>query len=218
MNIDFSKISEYIPFLLNGIWTTLGLALIASIGGLVLGLLYALIMRKQNILSKIVKQIVDVFRGTPVLFQLSFLHLALPQLFPILTFDPWVSASIVFILNSGAYMSEIIRNGIDQISKGQIEAAYCLGLSQKDITKDIVIPQAVSNILPSLINEYITLIKETSVVSFIGLSDLMRRSTIIQGTTYRYFESLIIVGLLYYVINKLISLLGSKLERRLNYD
>lgn len=218
MNIDFTKIAEYIPYLLNGIWTTLGLALIASIGGLLLGLIYALIMKQDNFASKIIKQIVDIFRGTPVLFQLSFLHLALPQVIPALTFTPWVSASIIFILNSAAYMSEIIRNGIEQISKGQIEAAHSLGLSSQDITKDIIIPQAFANILPALINEYITLIKETSIVSFIGLTDLMRRSTIIQGTTFRYFESLIIVGVLYYFINKIISLLGTKLERRFSYD
>jgi polar amino acid transport system permease protein len=218
MDINFNKISEYIPYLLNGVWTTLGLALIASLGGILLAFIYALIMRRQTVFSKIIKQIIDVFRGTPVAFQLTFLHLALPQLFPILTFSPWVSASIVFILNSAAYMAEIIRAGIDQISKGQIEAAHCLGLSQSDITKDIIIPQAISNILPAMINEFITLIKETSIVSFIGLTDLMRRSTIVQGTTFRYFESLIIVGVTYYLLTKTISLAGSNLERKFKYD
>lgn len=215
MNIDFSKIAEYIPFLLNGIWVTLGLALFASVFGLMLGFVYALLMKKNN---RLIKQIVDFFRGTPVTFQLTFVHFALPQLIPFLTFTPWVSGALVFTLNSAAYMSEIIRAGIDQISKGQIEAAHCLGLSQKDITRDIIIPQAVSNILPALVNEFITLIKETSVVSFIGLSDIMRRSTIIQGTTFRYFESLIIVGIIYYLLTKTVSIFGSYLERRLNYD
>lgn len=218
MDINFSKISDYIPYLLNGIWTTLGLALIASIGGILLALLYANSMRKDNRSSKFIKQIIDIFRGTPVAFQLTFVHYALPQLIPSLTFSPWISASLVFILNSGAYMAEILRAGIDQISKGQIEAAYTLGLKQKDINKDIILPQAFRNILPAMINEFITLIKETSIVSFIGLTDLMRRSTIIQGSTYRYFESLIIVGIIYYILTKCISIFGTKLESRVSYD
>ena len=218
MNINFNKIAEYIPYLINGVWTTLGLALIASVGGLLLGFVYALLMRNKNITSKVIKQIIDFFRGTPVAFQLTFLHFALPQIFPVLTFSPWVSASIVFILNSAAYMAEIIRAGIDQIPKGQIEAAHCLGLTQQDITRDIILPIAISNILPAIVNELITLIKETSIVSFIGLTDLMRRSTIVQGTTFRYFESLLIVGVIYYVLTKSLSIMGSHLERRLNYD
>lgn len=218
MNINFNKIAEYIPYLINGVWTTLGLALIASVGGLLLGFVYALLMRNKNITSKVFKQIIDFFRGTPVAFQLTFLHFALPQIFPVLTFSPWVSASIVFILNSAAYMAEIIRAGIDQIPKGQIEAAHCLGLTQQDITRDIILPIAISNILPAIVNELITLIKETSIVSFIGLTDLMRRSTIVQGTTFRYFESLLIVGVIYYVLTKSLSIMGSHLERRLNYD
>ena len=218
MNINFNKIAEYIPYLINGVWTTLGLALIASVGGLLLGFVYALLMRNKNSTSKVIKQIIDFFRGTPVAFQLTFLHFALPQIFPVLTFSPWVSASIVFILNSAAYMAEIIRAGIDQIPKGQIEAAHCLGLTQQDITRDIILPIAISNILPAIVNELITLIKETSIVSFIGLTDLMRRSTIVQGTTFRYFESLLIVGVIYYVLTKSLSIMGSHLERRLNYD
>ena len=218
MNINFNKIAEYIPYLINGVWTTLGLALIASVGGLLLGFVYALLMRNKNITSKVIKQIIDFFRGTPVAFQLTFLHFALPQIFPVLTFSPWVSASIVFILNSAAYTAEIIRAGIDQIPKGQIEAAHCLGLTQQDITRDIILPIAISNILPAIVNELITLIKETSIVSFIGLTDLMRRSTIVQGTTFRYFESLLIVGVIYYVLTKSLSIMGSHLERRLNYD
>lgn len=216
--IDFSAIQGFIPFLLGGLWVTLTLALVAAFGGLLVGLLFALILPKNNLSSKIIKQIIDIFRGTPVSFQLIFFHFALPQLIPSLTLNPWVSAVLIFIINSACYMAEIIRAGLNSIHKGQYEAALTLGISEKDFQKDILVPQAIRTILPALINEFITLIKETSVVSFIGLSDILRRSQIIQSTTFRYFESLIIVGLMYYLLTKGISLLGTKLEKELAYD
>ena len=114
-------------------------------------------------------------------------------------------------------MAEIIRAGIDNISKGQIEAAYSLGVSKKDVILYLILPQALRNILPALMNEFITLIKETSVVSTVGLADLMRRQQLIYTSTYRYFEPLLIVGIIYYIVNKVLSNFGKRLERKLNH-
>lgn len=214
---NFSAISDYVPYLLGGIWVTLGIALSASVFGSILGFILALLLRSKNWFSKVIKEVIDFFRGTPVLFQLSFFYLALPQVVPFFRPTAWFAAIFVFSINSAAYMAEIIRAGIDNIPIGQIEAAYSLGVSKRDITIHIIGYQAIRNILPALMNEFITLIKETSVVSLIGLADLMRRQQLIYTSTYRYFEPLLLVGIIYYILNKILSKLGSNLERKLNH-
>lgn len=213
----FESIIEYLPYLFQGIGVTLTLAVSASIFGSLLGFVFAMLMRKKRWYSRVIKEIVDFFRGTPVIFQLAFFYLALPQVLTFFKPSSWFAAIFIFSINSAAYMSEIIRAGIDNIDKGQIEAAYSLGISKKDITIHIIGYQAVRNILPALMNEFITLIKETSVVSTIGLADLMRRQQLIYTSTYRYFEPLLLVGIIYYVINKILSRLGTRLERKLNH-
>ena len=135
-----------------------------------------------------------------------------------LNINNWVAAILVFSLNSGAYMSEIMRAGIDGIDKGQIEAAKALGVSGTDIAKDIIIPQAFRNVLPAVINEFITLTKETSIVSVLGLHDMMYWFYAVKNQTYADFEPLLIVFLVYYIMNKILSLIGKMIERKLKYD
>ena len=125
---------------------------------------------------------------------------------------------LTFGLNSGAYLSEIIRAGIEGIDKGQIEAAKALGVSYKDIIKDIILPQAIRSVLPAIFNEFITLTKETSVVSVIGISDMMKRYSFVVAKTYSPMEPLLVIGIAYIVLNKILSFIGSRLERRLAYD
>ncbi|MGL5540601.1 MAG: amino acid ABC transporter permease [Erysipelotrichaceae bacterium] len=217
MNLDFGAIANRIPWILEGLQYTIGLSLFAALMGSIIGMVSALLNRKKGLLSKMVYGYIDIFRGTPVFFQLFFVHFAIPQLSGVIT-TPFTSAIIVFSLNSGAYLAEIIRSGIEQVNPGQIEAAKALGVSNKDILKDIIIPQAVRNVLPALVNEFITLTKETSVVSSIGIMDMMRRYTIVSGSTYRFFEPLLVVGIAYYLLNKLLSFAGKKLEAKLKYD
>ena len=138
-----------------------------------------------------------------------FIYFGIPSLVPGLNINNWVAGILVFSLNSGAYMSEIMRAGIDGIDKGQIEAAKALGVSGKDIGKDIIIPQAFRNVLPAVINEFITLTKETSIVSVIGLHDMMYWFYAVKNQTYADFEPLLIVFLVYYIMNKVLSLIGS---------
>jgi arginine/lysine/histidine transport system permease protein len=221
--IDFTKIVDYIPFIVQGVMITIQLALVGAVGGSVLGFVFGLTSRKKNIIGYFVRGVIDFFRGTPIAFQLAFFHYGMPQLvkaFFGINFVPTAmfSASVIFVVNSSSYLAEILRAGIESIDKGQIEAAKALGVKSSDYMMHIIIPQAIRNVLPAIVNEFITLTKETSIASLIGVSELMRRATIITGTTFRYFEPLLIVGITYYVLNKMLSTAGKYVEKRLKYD
>ena len=132
-------------------------------------------------------------------------------------FDPWNSIIFAFGINSGAYVAEIIRAGIQSIPIGQTEAGYSLGLNYKQVMQYIVLPQALRNILPALGNEFITLLKETSVGAYIGIIELTKASDIIASRTYDYFFPLILIAILYLIMTLGLSKLVALLERRLNY-
>ena len=217
MKIDFGVITDYIPYLLGGILVTLEIALAAALLGSLLALVFSLLSRKKGIVQKLIKVFIDFFRGTPLLFQLAFFHYGIPQITGILP-TAYISALIVFSINSSAYLAEILRAGIESIDKGQIEAAHALGVKSWDISFNIIIPQALRNVLPAIMNEFITLVKETSVVSLISLTDLMRRQQIVSAATYRFFEPLLFVGIVYYIMNIILSNIGKALERKLKYD
>jgi len=180
-------------------------------------LIFSLLSRRGGITQFLIKAFIDFFRGTPLLFQLAFFHYGIPQLTGWIP-TPYISALIIFSLNSSAYLSEILRAGIESIDKGQIEAAHALGVRNLDITFNIIIPQALRNVLPAIMNEFITLVKETSVVSMISLTDIMRRQQIVSAATYRFFEPLLIIGLIYLGLNIILSNVGKLLERKLRYD
>jgi len=217
MNLNFEKIIPYLHLFGSGIIVTLEVAALAAIGGSILGLAFSLLGRKGSSVRWLIKGIVDFFRGTPLLIQLTFFHLGLPQVTGWIP-DVMTSALIVFSINSGAYLSEILRAGIESIDKGQIEAAHALGVKNFDITFSIIIPQALRNVLPAIMNEFITLVKETSIVSVIGLTDIMRREQMIASATYRYFEPSLIAMFIYLILNIILSFVGKKLEKALSYD
>lgn len=218
MNIDFTRVIPRIPFILQGIQVTVSIALIAAIVGSMLGFIIALVTSKKGILGKILFLFVDFFRGTPLYFQLFFYHFGLPQVIPGFLPTPYHTAYVIFSLNSAAYLSEIFRAGIQSIDKGQIEAAKALNISKWHIVLGIIIPIGAKNVLPAIINEFITLIKETSVAGVIAVNEIMRRHTIVAGTTFRAFESLIIVGIIYYTMTKILAIVGKAVERKLRYD
>jgi len=125
------------------------------------------------------------------------------------------AAIIAFGLNSAAYISEIIRAGINAVDKGQQEAAKALGVPYGKMMKDIILPQAMKNILPSLMNEFITLNKESAIVTVIGALDIMRRAYVVGGDTFRYLEPLLIAGLIYYIMTLVLTFLGKMIEKRM---
>ncbi len=217
MKVNFGVIIEYIPYLLGGVLITLEIAIAAALLGSLLALIFSLLSRKKGLLQILIKAFIDFFRGTPLLFQLAFFHYGIPQITGIVP-TPYISALIVFSLNSSAYLSEILRAGIESIDKGQIEAAIALGVNSWDISFSIIIPQALRNVLPAIMNEFITLVKETSVVSVISLTDIMRRQQIVSAATYRFFEPLLFIGIIYLVMNIVLSNIGKILERKLKYD
>lgn len=218
MNIDFTRVIPRIPFILQGVQVTLTIALVAAIVGSILGFIISLITSRKGVLGKILFVFVDFFRGTPLYFQLFFYHFGFPQVIPGFLPTPYHTAFVIFSINSAAYLSEIFRAGIQSIDKGQIEAAKALNIKTWDIVMEIIVPIGAKNVLPAIINEFITLIKETSIAGVIAVNEIMRRHTIVAGTTFRAFESLLIVGLIYYTMTKTLAILGKIVERKLRYD
>ena len=225
---NYEAVKEWIPYITKGLSVTLLIALVASILGIIIGVVIV-IMQRVKITKPLSVAYVDIFRGTPLILQLSIVYFALPQILNAVFNNALgmnidfqiagiVAAFITFSLNSGAYISEIIRSGINSVDPGELEAAKALGINKFYIYKDIILPIAFKNSFPSLMNEFITLVKESSIVSVIGVQDLMRRQQIVTSQTYMYFEPLIIVGIIYYVIIKILSYLGRKVEVKFAYD
>jgi arginine/lysine/histidine transport system permease protein len=212
---NFEKIVPSIPYILEGIGITLQIVVGATIIGLILGILLALCkIGTVKPLRWFAAFYTSIFRGTPLVLQLMLIYYALPQVLN-MQIDPIPAAIIAFGLNSGAYISEIIRAGINAVDKGQMEAAKALGIPYGKMMKDIILPQAMKNILPSLMNEFITLNKESAIVTVIGALDIMRRAYVVGGATFTYLEPLLIAGLIYYVMTLVLSFLGQMLEKRM---
>jgi len=218
MNLDFSQIVPYIPFMLKGIGVTLGFVSVSILFGFLLGTLFALLkISRVKIFVWFADAYTSIFRGTPLILQLMIIYFAIPQLTGY-DIPPFLAAVLAFGLNSSAYISEIIRAGIQAVEKGQTEAAQALGVSYRPMMKDLILPQALKNILPALMNEFITLTKESAIVSTISYLDLMRRAQVVGADIYRNFEPLLFVGLIYYLLVMGLTMLGKLLERRLRHS
>ena len=203
-------------FLVKGVSVTLALSAITVVFGAVLGALLALMRRSHlGVIHFLVTAFVEFIRGTPMLLQLYVGYFIVPLLFPALEIGTFASISVALVINSGAYVSEIIRSGIQAVDIGQTEAARSLGLTKGMTMRKVVLPQAVKNILPALGNEFVTIIKETSLASTFFVGDLMTSYLIVKGATYLAFESLIIVGAIYFVLTFSLSKLVGAFERRL---
>ena len=206
-------------YIIEGLFNTILIAIFAVIIGIVIGILVALIRnyyennKKLGVLNFISKCYVNIIRGTPVILQLMIIYYVI---FKSVDINILIVGILAFGINSGAYVSEIIRSGINSIDKGQMEAGLSLGLKYGTIMKNIILPQAIRNILPALGNEFITLLKETSVGAYIGIIELTKASDIIASRTYDYFFPLIIVALIYLLLTLSLAKLISKLERKLN--
>ena len=205
----------YLPYLLQGAIITIEIAAIGVIFGSILGILVGLgRVSKNPLLTQISRFYIWVIRGTPLLLQLFVIHFAIPSAFPALTLPPFVSACIALSLNAAAYIAEIARGAIESIDKGQMEAARSLGLSVGQSMRRIIIPQAFRRMLPPLGNEFIALIKESSLVSTIALYDLLRTGQQIISSTYRYSEVFLLVGLIYLLLTTVMSYIVRKIENK----
>ncbi|MEM9543520.1 MAG: amino acid ABC transporter permease [Cyanobacteria bacterium P01_E01_bin.42] len=214
-NLDFGRITPSIPFILTGIVITLEFTLISTVLGFLWGTLLSLCkISSIKPLYWFGLAYTSIFRGTPLLVQLSLIYFATPQLtgYDISGFEAGV---ITFSLNSGAYVSEVIRAGILAIDKGQTEAAMSLGVTYRPMMVDIILPQAIKNILPALVNESIALLKDSALVSTIGAQDLLRRAQIVGAEKYVYFEPLLLVAAIYYLMVMVLTVSSTILENRL---
>lgn len=217
LHTNFSN-PKNIQNLFNGLGTTMLITICAFVGGVIVGFITCLILniKSENvfvlILQNIFKAYVSIFRGTPMVVQLLIIYFII--LAP-LHVDSLFVAIIAFGLNSGAYVSEIIRGGINSIPKGQMEAGRSLGLSYSQVMARIIFPQALRNALPSLGNELITLVKETSIVSFVAVVDLTKAFQSLATATYDYTTVYLVMGVTYFVIVYILTKLLGLLERKL---
>lgn len=199
--------------LISGIGVTIKVSILALILGLILGFLIALCnLSKKKILKTIGGIYTDIIRGTPSVTQLMIIYFVI---FASVNIEKWIIAAIAFGINSGAYVSEIIRAGIMSIDKGQTEAGRSLGLTQTQTMTRIILPQALKNVFPALCNEFIVLIKETAIVGYVGLMDIQKAGDFIKSATFLAFMPLIGTAIIYYVLIKLLNIFLKWLENKL---
>ncbi|MDO4648252.1 MAG: amino acid ABC transporter permease [Eubacteriales bacterium] len=215
--LNFIKDNRYL-WLLQGLRTTLIITVFAALLGILIGFVVAIICSTHDkngslkIPNAICRVYLTIIRGTPTMIQLLIMNYVI---FASVSVNKLVVGSLAFGINSGAYVAEIVRSGIMSIDEGQTEAGRSLGLNFVQTMRLIIIPQAFKNVLPALVNEFIVLIKETSIIGYIGMMDLTKGAMLIQSRTYNAFLPLIAAALIYLILVMILTFLMNKLERRL---
>ena len=221
----FSLASQYSLLLWIGFKVTILLSIFSNILGFVLGVgICFMSISKNKVLSRIAFGYIELLRGTPILLQIAMVYYGMPLMgidipsFDIggFTFDRFTCGVIALMINSSAYISEIIRGGILSIDKGQEEAALSLGFTRRQAMWLIIFPAAIKNAIPSLGNNFITLVKSSSQVSTIGLAELTYIANVIRGNSFRPFAPLVLAAILYLIITLSLSALLRQVERKLN--
>jgi glutamine transport system permease protein len=215
VTFSFQVIIDALPILLNGALFTLKISVISLVIAFFIGLITGLMSISNKIwLRGAAGFYVDLIRGTPLLIQIFFIYLALPMILDVKI--PAETAGIIAIsLNAGAYISEIFRAGIVSISKGQSEAARSLGLSGYLTLRLVILPQAIRRMIPAFVNQFIVSIKDTSLLSVIGIRELTQNGEIIISANFRFVEIWATVGLIYFIIIYILTRLSRMIERRL---
>ena len=222
----FTTIEKYYPFFLEGVRNTLIIALFTVLLGTILGTFMAMArLSKIKPLKWLATAYIEFFRGTPLMVQLMFIFYGLPMIgvtFPdikiIPDFQRFAAGIVAMSLNSCAYVAEVIRSGIQAVDHGQMEAARSLGFKKSQAMSMVILPQAIKNILPALGNEFVTVIKESSIVSVIGIADLMYRTNSVKAKNYKTLECLFIAAMIYFVLTFIGGRLISLMERRMNRE
>jgi His/Glu/Gln/Arg/opine family amino acid ABC transporter permease subunit len=213
--IDLALIKSATPLLLEGALVTLKIAFFSSLIGFIGGTFLGIVQSgKSRLLWILITLYVTIIRGTPLLLQIIFLFFMLPSLG--ITLSPLITAILAIGINSSAYISQIVRGGIQSVPHGQIEAAITLGLSRVTIIQYIILPQALRAVIPNLGNEFITLIKESSLASTIGVLELYMRGGIIVSQAFNALGIYTLVGLIYLAMTSIVSLLFIKIEQLYN--
>ncbi|HDP4222790.1 TPA: ABC transporter permease subunit [Staphylococcus aureus] len=216
MNDDSGFISKYGSFFLKGIKITILISLIGVALGSILGAFVALMkLSKIKIISWIASIYIEILRGTPMLVQVFIVFFGITAALG-LDISALVCGTIALVINSSAYIAEIIRAGINAVDKGQMEAARSLGLNYRQTMKSVIMPQAIKNILPALGNEFVTLIKESSIVSTIGVGEIMFNAQVVQGISFDPFTPLLVAAALYFVLTFVLTRIMNMIGGRLN--
>lgn len=226
MNIDMGSMLPYLSWFWEGTKVTLTISFITVVLGCIIGFVATLARRSRfKLLNWISSAYTQVIRGTPILLQIYLwtgglpqIGIKIPDMMGISRSGLYITVVLAFAINSGAYISEIFRSGLNSVDKGQAEAARSLGLNAKQTMRFVILPQAIKTILPALGNEFIMMIKESSMVSVVGLGDVMYQQKILQGATYKIFEPLIMIGIIYFLLTSILTFGLGILERRLNRD
>ena len=222
--MNFSRvIQEATGLLFDGLKITIAVSLIAIVFGLLIGFLTYIMKASKNIvLRAIASTYVWIIRATPMMVQAFVIYFGLPQVIqqfsPSFRIDSFTASVITLALNCGAYMSEIFRGAINAVPNGQIEASRSLGVSSSKTMLKIVIPQALKIAIPSLVNQFIITVKDTSILSVIGLADLVNKAKGYVGSTYQFFATYILVGVYYLVFISILMVISNQVEKRFNYD
>lgn len=216
MNDDSGFISKYGSFFLKGIKITILISLIGVALGSILGAFVTLMkLSKIKVISWIASIYIEILRGTPMLVQVFIVFFGITAALG-LDISALVCGTIALVINSSAYIAEIIRAGINAVDKGQMEAARSLGLNYRQTMKSVIMPQAIKNILPALGNEFVTLIKESSIVSTIGVGEIMFNAQVVQGISFDPFTPLLVAAALYFVLTFVLTRIMNMIEGRLN--
>lgn len=222
--MDFLRtLQEGTPLFLTGIKMTVMVSVLAILIGVFIGFVTCLFRISKNIVLKAISGVyVWIIRGTPMIVQAFIVYFGMPQLIqkfiPGFKIDSYTAGLITLSLNAGAYLSEVFRGGLMAIPKGQTEAARSLGLSKTKTMIKVILPQAVKISIPSMVNQFIITIKDSSILSVIGLADLVNRAKVYVGSSYQFFATYIIVALYYLVIISVLMILSMYLEKRLSYE
>ena len=222
--MDFSFLSDYSQFFIDGTKITIGISICTLILGFLVGVIVCMARISRNKIFSILGSIyIEFLRGTPLLVQIYIIYFGFPTIgikFPDVGPIPseYISAIVALSINSSAYIAEILRSGIQSVDNGQMEASRSLGFDYSTSMRLVIIPQALKNVLPALANEFIVLVKESSIVSVIGIQDLMYSADIVKGNTYLAFEPLLVAAMIYFVLtftlSKLVGLFELKLENK----
>ena len=214
MNLDYSVVLSKIPILLEGCWVTLQISFFALLLGMVFGIAGALCrISSHRILNAAAFFYVWVIRGTPVMVQLFILYFGLPQLG--IKLPSMVAGVLGLAINTGAYITEIIRAGIQAVDRGQMEAALSVGMSYRQAMRRIIGPQAIKICIPPLVNQFIMTLKNSSIASLVTITELFRTGEQIIYTTFRSFEVYTAVAVFYLIMNSVFMVIADKLERRM---
>lgn len=223
--MDFGRVfSEAMPLLLEGLKLTVITSLVSIAFGMIIGLFVCLMKMSRNVVLKAISGVyIWIIRGTPMLVQALMVFFGFPQLIqmtinPNFRMDALTAGIITLSLNAGAYLAEIYRGGIMAVPKGQSEAARSLGLSQGKTMWKVVLPQALKFSIPSLVNQFIITIKDTSILSVIGMAEIVNKAKTYVGSTYVYFATYAVVALMYLVVISILMIISNYVEKKLKYE